>query len=64
MGQILLRGSLNCADAEILCLAMETGIDSLLMKNLQYPFQHRKVYEESAQIKSKVISDELTQEIK
>ena len=43
---------------------METGIDSLLMKNLQYPFQHRKVYEESAQIKSKVISDELTQEIK
>jgi hypothetical protein len=45
MSQVILRGSINFSDAEILCLAMETGIDSLMLKHLQYPFQQRKVYE-------------------
>jgi hypothetical protein len=57
MNQIILRGSINYSNSEILCFAMETGIDSLLLKNLQYPYQHRKVYDESPQVKSKIISD-------
>ncbi len=39
---------------------METGIDSILLKNLQYPYQHLKTYEESPQVKLKVISDEVS----
>lgn len=36
---ILLRGSVNTSKHELVCLVMETGIDSLTLKQLQYPRQ-------------------------
>lgn len=45
-------------------MALETGIDSIMLKNLQYPFQHRKTYEREATVQARRISEELSEEMK
>jgi hypothetical protein len=55
---IIKRGSINHSKAEIVCLAMETGIDSLSMKHLQYPFLHRHNSQSSQNIDPSNISNE------
>jgi hypothetical protein len=42
MDNIVLRGSYNSSDVDIICLALETGIDSIFLKELQYPLLMRK----------------------
>lgn len=63
MNNISLRGSINSNDFDLLCLVMETGIDSLLMKHLQFPFQQRKIYEYSTPHREYKISDDISAEI-
>ena len=57
MQNITLRGSVNAGSGDIICMALEVGIDSICLKNLQYPFSHRKQYDRSFPIsKNKKIS--------
>ncbi len=41
MANVALRGSRNAGNP-LTCLVLETGIDSLLLKNTQYPIQYRE----------------------
>ena len=58
------RGSVNCTPASLICMALESGIDSIMLKNLQYPFQHRKTFEREATVKARHVSEEVSDEIK
>ena len=62
VGQInvVLRGSIN-ASGDVTCMALETGIDSIFMKNMQYPFFQRKQYEYTSQRKMKEIREEVSE---
>jgi hypothetical protein len=63
MSNIVLRGSTNASEVELVCLAMETGIDSLLLKSLQYPYAQRRQHEYSSNFRKKQISDRMSEEI-
>jgi len=47
MSNIVLRGCKNVSEIEVIVMAMETGIDSLLLKGLQYPYSQRHQHEYS-----------------
>ena len=63
MSNIVLRGCRNVSEIEVIAMAMETGIDSLLLKGLQYPYSQRHQHEYSTQLKRKQISDKASEEI-
>lgn len=59
MDNIVLRGSSNASEVDVICLALETGIDSFFLKSLQYPLLLRKNWEYSREMKSKRLSNEV-----
>ena len=59
---IALRGFLLYGTADVVCMALQTGIDSIMMKSLQYPFQNRRV--SLFPQPNKPISEDATEEIK
>ena len=61
MSNIVLRGSVNASSSEVICMAMETGIDSLMLKSLQYPYSQRRTHDYSSLISRKKISSKLSE---
>jgi magnesium-transporting ATPase (P-type) len=42
MDNVLVRGSRNVSGHELLCVVMETGIDSMLLSTVKYPYLSRE----------------------
>jgi len=63
MSNVVLRGCTYVGTKELICLSMETGIDSLLLKSIQHPYTQRHQHEFSSYPRKKQISDKLSEDI-